>query len=257
MTLRGDIVGTAQTDVGTQEWPPNSNRTVFGQRYGLNGVPWCAIWVADVYRRNGHDLRAELTSAWAYTPAGLAAGRRAGWAVKHRDARPGDIVFFDFPGGEAVDHVGVVTANLGDKGVATIEANTSPGTAGSQANGGGVYARTRPWSLVAGVLSPPYLTDGTPPLPLPPPPPPPPVVVPSPVVPPTATLESRPVFLVVENDGIYAVMEGPVLVGLSLTQYADAVKRSPGVPTLTLPTEVGKIAVGQLLTASARAQGAT
>lgn len=253
MTRRADIVATAQTDVGTIEFPPGSNRTVYGQRYGLNGVPWCAIWTSDVYQRNGHNLRAELTQQWAYTPAGLQAGRRAGWAIKHRNARPGDIVFFDFPGGEAVDHVGIVTANLGDRGVATIEGNTSSGTAGSQSNGGGVYARTRPWSLVAGVLSPPYLTDDTPPRPLPPPAP--PVVVPAlPGI--AGAHQEGPMFLVIDTIGIFAVLPGPVVVPLDLPTYAAMKDRSPGTPVLTLPPEQGQSALGQLLKASAKAQGA-
>ena len=168
MTQRGAVVATAQAEVGTTERPPGSNRTPYGVWYGLDGVPWCATFVAWVFARHGHDLRKELTGSWAYTPAGLAAGRAAGWAIRHSDARPADIIFFNFrPGGDAVEHVGIVTANLGGRGVATVEGNTSGGAGGSQANGGGVHARIRPWSSVVGVLSPPWL-QGDRPLPLPP-----------------------------------------------------------------------------------------
>ena len=207
MTRRGDIVATAQAEVGTTEVPPGSNRTKYGAWYGLNGQPYCAIGVAWVYARNGHDLRAELTPQWAYTPAGLAAGRRAGWAVKHRYAREADIVFFNFrPGGDAVEHVGIVTANLGDRGLATIEFNTSSGTSGgtsgSQSNGGGVYARTRPWSVVVGMLSPPYLVDGVAP-------PRPPQVQPVAPVPPLLfaddTEEEQMYYAIDPNGGVWSV----------------------------------------------------
>jgi hypothetical protein len=251
VTRRADIVATAQTDVGTIEFPSGSNRTVYGQRYGLNGVPWCAIWTSDVYQRNGHSLRAELTQQWAYTPAGLQAGRRAGWAIKHRNARPGDIVFFDFPGGEAVDHVGIVTANLGDRGVATIEGNTSSGTAGSQSNGGGVYARTRPWSLVAGVLSPPYLTDDTPPRPLPPPAP--PVVVPQLPPPATTATSEAHMLLVVDNVGFFALGPNDVIVGLTITEYAQTVDNSRGVPILRMPQGPGQLFLESSLKRMAKA----
>ena len=234
MTPRSAIIATALGDVGTTEWPPGSNRTRFGARWGLNGVPWCAIWVGDVYQRNGHDLRAELTPEWAYTPAGLAAGRRAGWAVRHQDARPGDIVFFNFPGGEAVDHVGIVESDLGGV-LRTIEGNTSPGD-GSQADGGGVWRRQRDWSLVAGVLSPPYLTDLT----TPPPPP-----------PATTEQESDMGFLVVDNVGIFSVSPGPIVVGLTLQEFA-AVKDRSSVPVKVMPQGPGSLELQGLVKAMAK-----
>jgi len=32
--------------IGAKEYPAGSNKTVFGQWYGVNGVPWCAIFVS-------------------------------------------------------------------------------------------------------------------------------------------------------------------------------------------------------------------
>jgi hypothetical protein len=54
-------------------------------------------------------------------------------------------VFFDFPGGEAVDHVGIVVKDNLDGTVVTVEGNTSPDTkpAGSQSNGGEVCMKVR------------------------------------------------------------------------------------------------------------------
>jgi cell wall-associated NlpC family hydrolase len=67
----------------------------------------------------------------------------------------GDFVFFKFPQagapGDLCDHVGVY---VGDG--KTVEGNTSGGTTGSQANGGGVFIRTRPTYQVAAVVRPTY-----------------------------------------------------------------------------------------------------
>ena len=231
MTPRSAIVGTALSQVGTTERPPGSNRTPYGAWYGLNGQPWCAIFVAWLFAQRGHDLRAELTPEWAYTPAGLAAGRRAGWAVRHQDAAPGMVVFFNFPGGESVDHVGIVESNIGGV-LRTIEGNTSPGpgTFTSQANGGGVWRRWRDWSLVAGVLSPPYFVDWTPPS-MPPPPP--------------AVLPQRKVdAMFLRSDGLGLFL----IVGDKVTQFPDpqswndarASVQGGQVPTVTLPRAVAE-----------------
>jgi hypothetical protein len=32
--------------VGVRESPPGSNRTMFGRWFGVDGVPWCAIFVS-------------------------------------------------------------------------------------------------------------------------------------------------------------------------------------------------------------------
>jgi hypothetical protein len=54
--------------------------------------------------------------------------------------KPGDIIPFTRPGG---GHVGFVTRYFGKGKFELVEANTSPGSSGSQHNGGGVYRRTR------------------------------------------------------------------------------------------------------------------
>ena len=58
-----------------------------------------------------------------------------------------------FPGGshDPVHHVAIYAGN----GV-TIEGNTSSGNAGSQDNGGGVFRRKRPASVIVGCARPRY-----------------------------------------------------------------------------------------------------
>jgi hypothetical protein len=163
MANRDSIVNTAKPQIGVTESPAGSNQTRYGVEYGMNGVAWCAIFVWWVYKANEIDLRHELTPKWAYTPAGLQAARAKGWAVSVNQANAGDIVFFDFPGGEGVDHVGIVVSNDGRGTLQTIEGNTSAGTAGSQSNGGGVFYRSRSYSVVAGTVRVAGVGDAAPP----------------------------------------------------------------------------------------------
>ena len=85
-----------------------------------------------------------------YTPAGVAGFQGKGRWQNAATGTPqaGDILFFDFPGGEKVDHVGIVIKDNGDGTVTTIEGNTIPtGTANGkialEANGGEVCKKIR------------------------------------------------------------------------------------------------------------------
>ena len=46
---RQSIIDTAAAENGTKESPANSNKTKYGQWYGLDGEKWCAIFVSYVY----------------------------------------------------------------------------------------------------------------------------------------------------------------------------------------------------------------
>ena len=73
-------------------------------------------------------------------------------------ARPGDVVIFNWDGG-GTDHVGLVERNLGGGVLQTIEGNTSPGTAGSQSAGNGVWRRRRS-KWIAAIIRPRYHAAG-------------------------------------------------------------------------------------------------
>lgn len=113
-------------------------------------VWWCAIFVSWVL-----DGIATLPGAPGYNcDAMRAAARKAGQGLGNvRDARPGDIVFFDWNHDGSLDHVGIVELNAGTY-LQTIEGNTSSGTGGSQSAGNGVWRRTRDWSSVSDVVRP-------------------------------------------------------------------------------------------------------
>lgn len=78
------------------------------------------------------------------------AAKKAGqWVAK--GCRPGDVVIYDFPGGAATDHCGVIE-KVTASGVVAIEGNTSQ--AGSQSNGGMVCRKNRPYSQIVGAVRP-------------------------------------------------------------------------------------------------------
>lgn len=70
------------------------------------------------------------------------------------DAKPGDVVIYNWDGG-GTDHVGFVEKNLGGGTLQTIEGNTSSGDYGSQSSGNGVWRRVRNHSI-AYVIRPAY-----------------------------------------------------------------------------------------------------
>jgi hypothetical protein len=140
------ILATARRELGVVESPPNSNHTKFGVFYGMDRVAWCAIYVWWVFQ---HTPGAEqLIPKTAYTPTFANWFRKQGrWGTS---PRPGAVVFFDFPndGVNRISHVGIVEAVNRDGSVICLEGNTSPGVAGSQRDGGGVYRRTRKTGIV-------------------------------------------------------------------------------------------------------------
>jgi hypothetical protein len=160
------ILQICESYVGITERPARSNRTVLGARYGQNGVPWCGISVAMAYQDAGIDLRKVLTKNMASTVEILRAAKKKKWFRPAREAAPTDIVLFHMPGGRrGVNHVGIVKS-VGSSGITTYEGNTSQ--RGSQFAGGGYMVKTRPWSLVLGVVKVPFASQlggaGSPPV---------------------------------------------------------------------------------------------
>jgi hypothetical protein len=158
-----DVIRIASAEVGYTEGPNNRNK--YAPEVGdANNQPWCGTFTDWCLIKAG--LTGEPSSVW--TPAGLQAYRKAGRAIdRNGPVEPGDIVYFDWEGGTAtsgVDHVGIVTGVRRDGQVETIEGNTSPTSAGSQSNGGGVYRRVRPRSVIAGFGRPAYTSAPTPPV---------------------------------------------------------------------------------------------
>lgn len=144
------VLAVARGELGEKESPANSNRTKYGKWFGLDGYAWCMMFVMWVFAQVGAlKLLPKRTASCGDL---MRAAKEAGcWVTK--DYRPGDVVIYDFPGGAATDHTGIIE-KVTLTGVVAIEGNTSQ--AGSQSNGGMVCRKTRPYSQIVGVVRPNY-----------------------------------------------------------------------------------------------------
>lgn len=150
MARASDVLDLARGELGYKESPAGSNRTKYGRWYGLDGAPWCMIFIQWVFAQAGAALPVHTASCGALMRAAQAAGR---WVTG--GYRPGDVVIYDFPGGAATDHCGVVVEAL-STGVRSIEGNTS---GKSDSNGGKVMERIRSNKYIVGAYRPDYEED--------------------------------------------------------------------------------------------------
>ena len=147
------VLAIAKAELGVKESPPNSNNVkyntwYYGKPVSGNAYPWCMAFVQWVFTQAGVPLPLKTASCGALMNAAKKTGQ---WVTK--DYRPGDVVIYDFPGGAATDHTGIIERVTG-AGVVAIEGNTSE--AGSQSNGGMVCRKTRPYNQVVGAVRPKY-----------------------------------------------------------------------------------------------------
>lgn len=166
MSAAKNVLYCARQWIGYSRWDDPEPGTVFGRWYaelvgdsyfGESGVPYCAMFVS--YCLNWAGVEAAGLPG-SYVPWILSANSDAGRLVANEDAQPGDLVMFDWQGDGVADHIGIVEENHPDEGwMQTIEGNTSPGSGGSQSNGGGVYRRARNYSSIIGVARPYYETQ--------------------------------------------------------------------------------------------------
>lgn len=135
----------------------DNNDTKFGNWYGLNNQPWCAMFVSYCFASAGRaaDVAASTKKGFASCDAGLKWFAKKGKLVPIGDAQPGDIVFFQFDNDAQPDHVGIVEKNATKrKLLICVEGNTSSDNKGSQSNGGGVYRKKRPYATIMAVARP-------------------------------------------------------------------------------------------------------
>ena len=133
--------------VGVRESPPGSNRTMFGRWFGVDGVPWCAVFASYCF---SVGAGVTLCRGWrgagvnargvAYVPTLEAWLRGTGRQLPASSLpAPGDLAVFDWDGG-LPDHVGIVIAAHGRVEIETVEGNTG---IGNDSDGGEVMRRRR------------------------------------------------------------------------------------------------------------------
>jgi len=128
--------------VGLTEDPPNSNKVLFSDWYGMRG-PWCLMFVTYCFVKAGSKAFIK-GQRWAYVPYLLAdakARRNGVTVVPPLDADEGDLALFGFKMAKVPGHIGILLSRPDTKGsFKSLEGNTSPT---SNANGGAVMIRDR------------------------------------------------------------------------------------------------------------------
>lgn len=146
-----ELAALAATQIGVREDPPGSNRVKFntwyyGSEVSGSAYPWCMVFVQWVFAQAGVPLPLRTASCGALMRAAQAAGC---WVTE--SFCPGDVAIYDFPGGAATDHCGIIES-VEAGSVAAVEGNTG---SDSDADGGQVQRRVRPLHYVVGAVRPP------------------------------------------------------------------------------------------------------
>lgn len=136
MPTAHDVLSVAASQIGYTEYPPNSNKTKYGEWYGMNYEPWCDMFVSWCGAQVG---ALDIIGKFAYCPYHVTWFKNRGqWKGRDYTPKPGDIIFFANRSGVAC-HIGFVESVNGST-ILTIEGNTA---AGNNANGGQVQRRNR------------------------------------------------------------------------------------------------------------------
>ena len=131
---RQNVLNKAASQEGTNEIPPNSNKSPYGLWYApsLDGQKWCAMFVSWVFHHAGHPL------GHIQTKNGIHHCQSAHNYYKEKgritaNPQPGDIVIYDWEGNTSTD---------------------------DDTDGGRVMKRVRSSSLIKSFINPGGYTDG-------------------------------------------------------------------------------------------------
>lgn len=152
------VLELARAELGTTEDPPGSNLTKYGFWYGVDGVPWCVIFLCWLFNQAGERMAFFGGGKTASCSVLLRWYKEQGLTVPVEQVQKGDIILLNFNGKGTADHCGLVEFVLPGGwavGICTIEGNTSPSD-GSQSNGGMVCEKTRYPSQIVAVCRPQY-----------------------------------------------------------------------------------------------------
>jgi hypothetical protein len=152
---KSKVIELAVAEVGYVEGFNNLNKfaSVAGH---ANNQPWCNTFISAIFIQAGLHEAIPITASCAKTLA---------WALKHKrliqveKAKAGDLLIFDFTKSGQSEHIGLAIKDFDVKAktIQTIEGNTGEK---SQANGEGVYIKTRSKDFIKAVIRPFYETPG-------------------------------------------------------------------------------------------------
>lgn len=141
LSIRIKAFNKAVTQIGIKENPPDSNRVLYSEWYGIIGA-WCAMFVTWCHIQVG-GKRFSRGHYYAYVPF-IIDDARAGRNGLHLVTEPvkGDLVCFDWDNDHIADHVGIFETwlNKANGTFSTVEGNTS---STNNSNGGQVMRRER------------------------------------------------------------------------------------------------------------------
>lgn len=165
----------AELAVGTTEYPPGTNRTIFALEvdavwpigFSRNGAPWCGTFCEWLL---GHSVEAGGMGGllrWNVFSVIPSMNNFKSHGLWSKYPEPGFLCFQSFGGNTQPTHVGWVKDVISSPGSApglvdNIEGNTSINVIGHQDNGGGVYQRTRTGSSIVGYGVIKYKPEGDP-----------------------------------------------------------------------------------------------
>lgn len=148
------ILDLAQSQVGTTEYPPNSNNVVYNTEFYGHQVhdgypkasdryPWCCVFVWWVFSQFESCLVKKTASCENMAQWFKDNGQ---W-IEPGKQLPGDVAFYKFnTNSRWTNHTGVVQDVLGANDINAFEGNTSD--KGSQDNGGAVLLKHRTSNIV-------------------------------------------------------------------------------------------------------------
>lgn len=135
--MKSDIIKIAEGEIGYVENP--GNKTKYGKWFGLDGLPWCGMFVSWCYAMAEYPLpKIGFSKGFAGCQTAVAYFTKNNKIVT--DPQPGDIVFFDWNKDGRYDHTGIYVNRINETGFETIEGNTS---VSNNSNGGQVMRRAR------------------------------------------------------------------------------------------------------------------
>lgn len=162
------VIAVAEGELGTTEWPPNSNNVKYNTEYygrQVSGSPykWCVSGLWWVYKHADEESAFFGGGRTASCGTLLRYYREMGQTVPVSQAERGDIAILNFSGTSDTEHCGLVTDVQRKNGsilyIRTVEFNTTPGLEGSQDNGGCVASKVRYPRQVVGVCRPQYMEE--------------------------------------------------------------------------------------------------
>lgn len=135
INYRAAITRIARGQIGEHEHADNRNK--YGLWYGMDGFPWCAMFVDWVFAMAAIEVKCENPLSGIVTKKGFShvtttfakiQKRWPMWIVADGEPLlPGDLIFWDHdtnPGGPG--HTGVIVEVYADGSYSTVEGNTDP-----------------------------------------------------------------------------------------------------------------------------------